>query len=118
MSDRNGLRFTTGCAGITCRMAGMKLDYNSPQMVLGKNAKYDYDSFQVVLGKNFGRSSEKVLDGRMEMDYDTLQVVLGQSVGWADGNGLRYITSGIGTKCRMGGWKWITIHYKWCWDKV
>ena len=54
----------------------------------------------------------------MEMDYDTLQVVLGQSVGWADGNGLRFITSGVGTTCRMGGWKWITIHYKWYWDKV
>ena len=52
------------------------------------------------------------------MDYDTLQVVLGQNVGWADGNGLRYFTSGVGTKCRMGVWKWITIHYKLCWDKV
>ena len=52
------------------------------------------------------------------MDYDTLQVVLGQNVGWVDGNGLRYITSGVGTKCRMGGWRWITMHYKLCWDKV
>ena len=69
MSDRNGLRFTTGCAGITCRMAGMKLDYNSPQMVLGKNAKYDYDSFQVVLGKK-------------------CRTKFGQSVGRMDGNGL------------------------------